>query len=601
MNAQSISIKKATDQTNIYHNNREMNKGEKRRNSHIDWTRVQQNVTIFKRDIKTLYEEEFGPSVEAYNAKQKRNDRKIKDYYEKICNSSKTKVQQEMIVQIGTREDYQVRLFEEMDFENDQQWTEQSWTAAEEKRIAENWHRSNEILKEWCIEFPTRNPNLKIYNAVIHNDESSPHIHINFVPVATGYKRGMEKQVSFDKALIGQDKTLDKMQPFEAWRQKELNILEEKLKTRGVERKLVGTNEYKDLHTFKRRMALENNIKDLEVDFKIAKRGTKKAQEELGDVTEEIAEKREKLSKITLQMQQASQRVQQLEQQRLKREAYIKKLDKDIEQKIKDYQVKITEMRKKEKEKWEQEQADYKTKLKESQKLDETIAVKEKKVLEVNQLIADKTATLEKIEQEWLEKIPEQKETIPFLHYETVTNVKVKMFGKDEVHTSETNNIVLSPDQVKIVQDQIYAATRIKKDYEKLKNSDPIKEKEAVIQQRNQIAQEKNDISYKYKILKKQHKELQDANWRLAGHAEKLQLELESTYQGVKNFIEVYFKNPKNAMKEVMQHVKSKTQQLFKEKEVSNVPPTIFEKKQKELELQTKKQEIEEYNTDLER
>ena len=102
MNAQSISIKKATDQTNIYHNNREMNKGEKRRNSHIDWTRVQQNVTIFKRDIKTLYEEEFGPSVEAYNAKQKRNDRKIKDYYEKICNSSKTKVQQEMIVQIAT-------------------------------------------------------------------------------------------------------------------------------------------------------------------------------------------------------------------------------------------------------------------------------------------------------------------------------------------------------------------------------------------------------------------------------------------------------------------------------------------------------------------
>lgn len=600
MNAQSISIKKATDQTNIYHNNREMNKGEKRRNSHIDWTRVQQNVTIFKRDIKTLYEEEFGPSVEAYNAKQKRNDRKIKDYYEKICNSSKTKVQQEMIVQIGTREDYQVRLFEEMDFENDQQWTEQSWIAAEEKRIAENWHRSNEILKEWCIEFPTRNPNLKIYNAVIHNDESSPHIHINFVPVATGYKRGMEKQVSFDKALIGQDKTLDKMQPFEAWRQKELNILEEKLKTRGVERKLVGTNEHKDLHTFKRRMALENNIKDLEVDFKIAKRETKKAQEELGDVTEEIAEKREKLSEITLQMQQASQRVQQLEQQRLKREAYIKKLDKDIEQKIKGYQVKITEMRKKEKEKWEQEQADYQTKLKESQKLDETIAVKEKKVLEVNKLIADKTATLEKIEQEWLEKIPEQKETIPFLHYETVTNVKVKMFGKDEVHTSETNNIVLSPDQVEIVQDQIYAATRIKKNYEKLKNSDPLKEKEAVIQQRNQIAQEKNDISYKYKILKKQHKELQDANWRLAGHAEKLQLELESTYQGVKNFIEVYFKNPKNAMKEVMQHVKSKTKQLFRENGVSNGHQNIFEKKQKELEIEEKRQQVKEQENDLE-
>ncbi|MBQ0138888.1 MAG: hypothetical protein KBT36_06310, partial [Kurthia sp.] len=89
-------------------------------------------------------------------------------------------------------------------------------------------------------------------------------------------------------------------------------------------------------------------------------------------------------------------------------------------------------------------------------------------------------------------------------------------------------------------------------------------------------------------------------NWRLAGHAEKLQLELESTYQGVKNFIEVYFKNPKNAMKEVMQYVKSKTQQLFKEKGFNNVKPTVFEINQIDIEGKRHKQQVEDHNNDLE-
>ena len=65
-----------------------------------------------------------------------------------------------------------------------------------------------------------RNPNLKVYNAVIHNDEASPHMHLNFVPVASGYKRGLEKQVSFDRAIMQQDVTLDKMRPFDDWRKR---------------------------------------------------------------------------------------------------------------------------------------------------------------------------------------------------------------------------------------------------------------------------------------------------------------------------------------------------------------------------------------------
>src|SRR5699024_3452704 len=109
-----------------------------------------------------------------------------------------------------------------------------------------------------------RNPNLKVYNAVIHNDEASPHMHLNFVPVASGYKRGLEKQVAFDRAIIQQDSTLNKTRPFEDGREKEVQLLEQKLLERGIERKIVGTNEYKDVNDYKEQKDLEREIKQLE-------------------------------------------------------------------------------------------------------------------------------------------------------------------------------------------------------------------------------------------------------------------------------------------------------------------------------------------------
>ncbi len=51
----------------------------------------------------------------------------------------------------------------------------------------EEYEKANEILLDWFEDFEKRNPNLKVYNAAIHNDEASPHVHLNFVPVASGY------------------------------------------------------------------------------------------------------------------------------------------------------------------------------------------------------------------------------------------------------------------------------------------------------------------------------------------------------------------------------------------------------------------------------
>jgi len=109
----SVSLKQSTRRTNIDHNNREMSEYEQERNEHIDTSKSNENIYIVKKDLKELYAEEFGESLEKYNAKQKRNDRKIENYFEHIQQSKKTSLQQEMIIQVGDKDDFlRIALFD---------------------------------------------------------------------------------------------------------------------------------------------------------------------------------------------------------------------------------------------------------------------------------------------------------------------------------------------------------------------------------------------------------------------------------------------------------------------------------------------------------
>lgn len=225
--------------TNINHNNREFSEKQKAQNEHIDYNRSDNNIYLVQDDLKELYEREFSEPLQKYNDKQKRNDRKIDSYYNHIKDSKKTALQQEIIVQVGDKDDFQ----------------------------AENYKAGSDFLEDWFEDFQERNPNLKVYNAVIHNDEATPHLHVNFVPVASGYKRGLEKQVSFDRAIKQQDQTLDKQRPFDDWREKEVEVMGKLLQEKGHERKLVGTNDFKDVNDYKAKKDLEREIKTLEKDL----------------------------------------------------------------------------------------------------------------------------------------------------------------------------------------------------------------------------------------------------------------------------------------------------------------------------------------------
>lgn len=268
MKALSISVVKSTTKTNINHNNRTLTKNEMRANTHIDTKRSDSNIYLVQEDIKKIYDEEFSEALENYNDKQKRNDRKINNYYEHISNSKKTAVQQEMIFQIGTAED----------FENENL-----------REVAVG------ILKETFDTFKDQNPQLKIFNAVIHNDEATPHLHVNFVPVATGYKRGLEKQVAFDKAILQQDSELNKTRPFEDWREQQVSNIEKIMSEYSLERNLVGTNKISDVNHFKAIKETERQLKSLNQELQTKETEVKetiKTNDRLKEQNQAILDKR---------------------------------------------------------------------------------------------------------------------------------------------------------------------------------------------------------------------------------------------------------------------------------------------------------------------
>lgn len=157
------------------HNRRDYEKIGKPIPDNIDVSKTSENITIVDKDIRQAYQEIFGEALEQYNGKQKRADRKIEDYCDHIKKSKNgEKLFYEDVVQWGSKDDF---------------------------KSPETRERAKEALVKYVEGFEERNPNLKLIGAYIHMDEASPHLHLDYVPVATGYSRGLEKRNSLDKAM----------------------------------------------------------------------------------------------------------------------------------------------------------------------------------------------------------------------------------------------------------------------------------------------------------------------------------------------------------------------------------------------------------------
>ena len=124
-------------------------------------------------DVKDLYLKEFEESKLEYNNKQSREDRKIKDYFKKVC-ESQNDIACEIIIELG-----------DMEFWNDKD---------QECRL-----KMIDVYNEQIKDLTKIVPTFKIANATIHFDETSPHMHIVGVPIVENCTRGMKKQVGKSK------------------------------------------------------------------------------------------------------------------------------------------------------------------------------------------------------------------------------------------------------------------------------------------------------------------------------------------------------------------------------------------------------------------
>ena len=177
------------------------------------------NIEYCNDRIQDVYHELFDEALQRYNAKQKRSDRMIENYYEKIRSGKQEKPFHEVILQIGNREDMNAQ--------------------------SENGQLAAKVLDEYMRAFQERNPNLRVFSAHLHMDEATPHLHIDFVPFITGSKRGLDTRVSLKKALESQGFTGGSRSDTEwnQWVASEKQVLAAVMERYGIHWEQKGTHE----------------------------------------------------------------------------------------------------------------------------------------------------------------------------------------------------------------------------------------------------------------------------------------------------------------------------------------------------------------------
>lgn len=222
----SISVVKGKG--SMAHNNRDFI------TENVDKSRTPDNITYVKEPLETAYEKCFGQAIADYNAKQKRADRRIdgaEGYMTQLRNSKNgEKLFYENVVQVGNMFD--------------------SHVGTEQGEVCK------QILDEYMRGFQQRNPNLYVFNAVLHLDEQTPHLHIDYIPLAHGYKQGLQVRNSLDRAFKEQGLE-GKANKYEnrtiAWQNTEKDHIEgimiahglERAEDRGLDQEHLTTDQYK--------------------------------------------------------------------------------------------------------------------------------------------------------------------------------------------------------------------------------------------------------------------------------------------------------------------------------------------------------------------
>ncbi len=292
--AKTISFPKGKG--HLTHNNREFIC------NNVVPARTAWNRIYIQESIKDAYEKCFGQALQDYNSVQKRKDRQKDDYLKEIENSgNKEKTFYENIVQIGKKTDTPV--------------TDENGVLTEDAKAA------IAVLEQYARTFQERNPNLYLFNCVMHLDEATPHLHIDYIPVAHGYKNGMKTRNSLTKAFqqMGFAKAVSRKQnETVAWQEREREYLTELCREQGIEIEVLGVQrDNLSLPEYKTAMRevekLEQQAATLDKRNEVLEQQKDELVQKTSELCGQVQEMEEKNNELVLQAQKLTEQIEEAE------------------------------------------------------------------------------------------------------------------------------------------------------------------------------------------------------------------------------------------------------------------------------------------------
>lgn len=261
------------------------------------WNRI-----YIQESLKDAYEKCFGQALRDYNSAQKRKDRQKDDYLKEIENSgNKEKTFYENIVQIGKKTDTPV--------------------ADENGVMTEAAKAAIEVLDRYARTFQERNPNLYLFNCVMHLDEATPHLQIDYIPVAHGYKNGMKTRNSLTKAFqqMGFAKAVSRKQnETVAWQEREREYLTELCREKGIEIEVLGVQrDNLSLPEYKAAMreveALEQQATALDIQNEILEQQNDNLEQQSSELCGQVQALEAQNNELVLQAQKLTEQIEEAE------------------------------------------------------------------------------------------------------------------------------------------------------------------------------------------------------------------------------------------------------------------------------------------------
>lgn len=452
------------------HNNR---KYKNIKNEEIDLTLSKYNITLkgtknIYTDMEIFYKTEFADALYKYNLKQQREDRKIVDYLSKMEKDTKTNIAVEILFQIGDKEDWKDKTLEEK-------------------------QKSTDIFKIAVLELEKRN--IKVVNAALHMDETSPHLHVIAIPVIEGQKRGLEKQVSQNKVItrevIRELREVIEKNFIEEYNRiygttKELkrgSEIEEHLQVqdyKNTKKMLEVAKGYGDKLQLKEELEnktnyITNELTKLDNENKEKLKRKKELEISTGDITKEIKELESKNIEIK-KVKEAKEK--EFEKEFLYKASKIKEIE-DLKKEIEEKELELKELEERKKDE-EKKKSDFIAEEQERKKRDEAI----------EKAIADDKEKL-KAKQEEQTKIKKELENIENTRTKIENDIKAALIEKEK----EENTLKTINKNIEKIKEDIEIAIKNKEKLEVEKEKIKYTEEDAIKEIIELIEKEKYELT----------------------------------------------------------------------------------------------------------